>query len=72
MLIFTGVILMAMLCVSLLAFIIPPSHDYSRDIVSKLHDPIAMMDAESIWAINRELKYRGMLHNRCDKLGELL
>ena len=63
MLIFTGVILMAMLCVSVLAFIVPPAHEYSKDIVSKLYTPVIMLDSASILALNKELNTYGKLSN---------
>ena len=64
MLIFTGVILLVLLCVSVLAFIIPPTFVYNKDIVLQIHKPIAMLDIESVWAINKELNNYGKLCKR--------
>ena len=61
MLIFTGIILSSLLCVSLLAFIVPPVHEYSKDIVSKLYNPVIMLDSASILALNKELNTYGKL-----------
>lgn len=64
MLIFAGVVLSALLCVSLLAFIVPPAHEYSKDIVTKLYDPIVMLDNVSLLALNKELNNYGKLCKR--------
>ena len=61
MLIFAGVILSALLCVSVLAFIVPPAHKYSKDIVTKLYNPIVMLDNASVLALNKELNAYGKL-----------